>query len=430
MSRARLGLLLLLTIAAESAATRPLVANGRTPSTAVPTAAPRATAQQGVPPVRSGLAIYLMTMGPGAEVWARFGHNALWVHDSTSGQDLVYNYGAFDPNQPGFILNFVRGRPFYRLAIWPLDGTIEAYTHERRTLEVQELALPAALKAELAWTLAQNALPEHAFYRYDYYLDNCSTRVRDVLDRVLGGALRAATAGVPGEGSYRFHTQRSLTNNALYYLGIEAAFGRRAEPTLDQWAEMFLPEMVQQRVRELRVRGDDGLEVPLVSREFTLLQFDAFHVEPAPPDWSLTLLGVGLALAALIGLGGLDGATGMAGRAVLGAWSVVAGAGGLLLLFLWFATDHAMARANANVLLLSPLALALPMLLRRGRHRVATVLALATAALAILGGLLALPELLQRNREIAVLTVPPTLAAVVVALRFSRRRGPAPPAPR
>ncbi len=415
MSGARPGLGMLALVAGLLAGRHSLLAQE---AAAPPAAAPR-----------SGLAIYLMTMGPGAEVWARFGHNALWVHDSASGQDLVYNYGAFDFDQPGFVTNFVRGRPEYRLAVWPLDGTIEAYTHERRTLEVQELALPAARKAELAWALAQNALPENASYRYDYYRDNCSTRVRDILDRVLGGALRAATAGVPGEGSYRFHTQRSLTNNALYYLGIEAAFGRRTEPTLDQWAEMFLPEMVQQRVRELRVRGDDGLEVPLVSREFTLLQFDTYHVAPAPPDWSLPLLGVGLAVAALIGLGSLGGAVGVVGRVVLGAWAIIAGAGGLLLVFLWCCTDHAMASANANVLLLSPLALALPALLRRGRHPVATALAIAVAVSALVGGLLALPELLQRNREIAALAVPPTLAAVAVALRFSRRRGPVPPAP-
>lgn len=377
------------------------------------------------------LAAYLMTMGPGGPIYERFGHNAIWIHDSTTGNDLVYNFGIFDFNEPGFVWHFVQGRPRYRLAAMDLQTTFAIYRHAQRTLEVQELALPTTAKAQLAYDLAQNALPENMWYQYDYYLDNCSTRVRDVLDRVLGGALRRATEGVPADGDFRFHTQRSTASNAFYYLGIETLMGRRTDTALDQWGEMFLPAKVQQRVRELRVAGDDGRKVPLVSREATLLSFDTYAVLPAPPDWTARLLFVGGLLALVIASGLFEGGTGAAGRILAGGWGVLGAVAGLVLGYVAFFTNHVMASPNLNLLLLSPFSLALPWLLRSRRRRpLASRLAMLFLVLLWIGTAFAMVGLLQHNREIAALLALPGTAAGLVALAVSRRRVAAPPPPR
>ncbi len=400
---------------------------------AVASPSPKAPAQQAAPQQAipgPHLAVYLLTMGPGGPIWERFGHNAIWIRDSTAGTDRIYNFGMFDFAEPGFIRHFVQGRPRYRLAALSLDQTLAEYRATQRTLELQELALPIAAKARLAYDLAQNALPANAYYQYDYYLDNCSTRVRDALDRALGGALRRATEGVPAEGNYRFHTQRSTANNAFYYLGIEAMLGRRTDAPLDQWGEMFLPAKVQQRIRELRVTGDDGREVPLVSREATLLSFDTYHVLSAPPDWTPRLLFVGALLAALMATGLLSGGAGFVGRATIGVWSVVAGVAGLVLAYVAFLTNHVMASANLNLLLLSPFCLALmPLLLAHRRRPVAERLALLYLTLLWVGSAVAMVGLLQHNREIAALLVLPGTAAVWLALAINRRRAEAPPPP-
>lgn len=427
-----------------------LLAAAPSPSTALGTGAARpvgagdgpdlaavaATLRSGAPetaqqPAADPLVVYLMTMGPGELIEERFGHNAIWIRDTVAGTDRLYNFGMFSKDQQNFYWNFTKGRPQYWLDVWSLDATLRVYASRRRTVEVQELALTAAQKGELAANLAFNASPENRTYTYDYYLDNCSTRVRDALDRVLGGVLRRATEGVPAEGSFRFHTQRSITNNPWLYLGILAAMGPRADAPRDQWDEMFLPEKVQERVRELTVVGDDGREVPLVVREATLLAFDAWQVEPAPPDWTWPLLGVGLLLAAAVASGLLRGGWGVPGRVLAGVIAVTAMLGGALLLFLWWFTDHVMTDRNANVLLLSPLAVTVPVLLAgRGGSRRWQHLALVGSGLAVLGGVLGAANLWQDNREVAALVLPPLLAAIVVAVAVSRRRAAAPPLPR
>jgi hypothetical protein len=392
--------------------------------------APSASAQGG----GEALQAFLMTMGPGASIYERFGHNAIWIRDTTTGLDLVYNYGTFDFDEPGFVGRFVFGRPRYWLAVGSLDTTLRTYAYFQRDVVVQELALPAGKKAELAMRLAENLLPDNRTYTYDYYLDNCSTRVRDMLDVILGGALRQATEGTPGEGTLRFHTQRSVSNDAAMYLGILAAMGPRADAPLDQWGEMFLPAKVQERVRELTVSDSAGNQVPLVIREDTLLQVGVHAVEPTRPDWSGRLLLVGLLISIVSVTGVRRGRAGVPGRTVATLWLVTSGIAGLVLLFLWFGTDHVATRSNWNVALLNPLGLLLiPILWRRraasglGRWDVA----LGTGyALSLFVGLVAVWAGAQSTGEILALAFIPGVVTFVVALVLSLRPVPALPTPR
>ena len=144
-------------------------------------------------PPETGLTVYLMTMGPGKYVWERFGHNAIWIHDPIHGTDQTYNYGLFDFHQQNFLLRFVQGRMWYWMRGYPAQSYVESYRRANRSVWVQELEIPPGARRELQQFLEWNELPENRFYHYDYYRDNCSTRVRDALDRALGGAIRAAT---------------------------------------------------------------------------------------------------------------------------------------------------------------------------------------------------------------------------------------------
>lgn len=376
--------------------------------------------------------VLLMTMGPGASVYERFGHNAIVIRDTMAGRDWVYNYGSFDFAAPGFVGRFVEGRPRYWLAVDDWEHTLESYAYFRRRVEVQELALRPEQKAELAIRLSVNAEPANREYLYDYFRDNCSTRVRDILDQILGGALGAATHGVPGEGTLRFHMARSLTNDIAMYLGILTAMGPTADWPLDQWDEMFLPEKVQARVRELRVPDATGRMVPLVTREATVVDVDVYHVEATPPRWALRFLGAGALLAAIIMTGMFAGAAGLLGRSLAGLWAVVAGLGGVALLFLWFGTNHVATAHNWNLLTLSPLSLLLPVpLSRRKWSRWGGAAAVAVGAMALLGLILAhLPGIThQVNLEPVLLTFPPTFAAAVLVWLLNRRRATAPPLP-
>lgn len=381
----------------------------------------------------SSLTIYVMTMGPGAEVYERFGHNAIWVHDSASGRDLVYNYGTFDFRDPNLVPRFAMGRPIYWLGVNTLDETIQNYQYFKRDVEVQELDLPPMKRAEIALRLAENARPDQRNYVYDYYRDNCSTRVRDLLDSVLGGALKAATLGKHAEGTLRWHTQRSLTNDKLMYIGILTALGPSVDQPLDQWGEMFLPQKIQERLRELTVPGGDGRMVPLVKREARLLDIGEFHVASEPPDWGTLFSLIALAIMLPILTGLIPGSLGVPGRLVGAAWLVLTGAGGVVLLLLWLVTNHVAAAWNHNLLLLSPLALvAIPGVFverRRGPGAWAPRAAWFVVGSAVVGSLLAAVPSLggQWNLQLSQLTTLPTVAAAWLAIRLSPRPAAAPP---
>ena len=143
-----------------------------------------ASAQAPVPSVS------LVTYGPGQVYWERFGHNALVFRDPLSGRGTSYNYGMFDFEEADFMLNFALGRMQYQIAAEDADEEIAWYRSEGRSILEQELNLDASQVLALKAYLETNLLPENRRYPYDYFTSNCSTRIRDALDKVLGGALR------------------------------------------------------------------------------------------------------------------------------------------------------------------------------------------------------------------------------------------------
>jgi hypothetical protein len=367
------------------------------------------------PPDR--LTVYLMTMGPGKHVWERFGHNAIWIHDPAQGTDQTYNYGLFDFHQQNFLLRFVQGRMWYWMRGYPAQSYVESYRRANRSVWIQELEIPPAARRELQQFLEWNELPENRFYHYDYYRDNCSTRVRDALDQALGGVIRAATAAAPTERTYRFHTQRLTANDPPIYTGLLLALGHPVDRPISQWEEMFLPLAMREHVRSIRVTGLDGRSVPLVRSEQTLFQSTEPEPSAAPPSWTLWYLlgGLGIGGAALgLALQARTSGVARAGfLAVTWSWLVLSGLGGLVLAGLWGLTDHAAAYRNENVLQFDLLALPLIWLVTRlafGSTRFARatlVLAVAVAAISVLGLLLKfLPPFYQVNHSIIALAVP------------------------
>lgn len=377
----------------------------------------------------SDLTVYLMTFGPGRAVWERFGHNAIWIHDPTRGTDQAYNYGLFDFQQENFILRFVRGRMWYWMAGFPAESYIRQYERDNRSVWVQELNVPPPARLELQRFLEWNERPEHKFYHYDYYRDNCSTRVRDALDRVLGGAIRRQTASTLAGTTFRFHTQRLTANDPFIFTGLLLALGERVDRPITAWEEMFLPVAMRTQLRKVRVSGPGATSVPLVKSERTIFQSTAPSPPDAPPDWIMAYLAIGMAIGlAALGLGSASRAraSGRGGLVVLAAcWSLLAGVAGVILAGLWGLTDHAMAAANENLLQMNPLSLALlpllPGVLRRRRGAaLAAKVASVIAVVSLAGlGLQLLPWFQQVNGPVIALAVPAHLG-LALGLRRAR----------
>jgi len=365
----------------------------------------------------SELRVYLMTMGPGVAVWERFGHNAIWIDDSSVEPDTAYNYGLFDFQQENFLLRFIRGQMWYWMAGFPAESYVQTYVRDNRSVWLQELNLPPHARLELREFLRWNERPENRFYHYDYYRDNCSTRVRDAIDRVIGGAIEAQTASRPTGTTYRFHTQRLTANDPLVFTGLLLALGQQVDRPISAWEEMFLPLALRDHVRQVTVTGPDGARVPLVASERTLFESTAPPPPGAPPSWLHWYLLVGTVIGALAAtLGGLARRQ-VAGRLGLGVvavvWGSLGGLAGVVLAGLWAFTDHVMAYRNENLFQVNPLVLALAVLVPLGlggsgrAARWARALALGLAGLSLLGLVLqVLPGFDQVNGQVIALALP------------------------
>jgi hypothetical protein len=370
----------------------------------------------------TGLTVTLLTMGQGDLVWEKFGHNALWVHDAATGEDRVYNYGMFDFNSPGYWGRFIKGNWLYELGVHDLRTTVYNYQYFGRAVWAQQLNLTPAQERELAAFLANNALPQNREYLYDYYRDNCSTRIRDALDRVIGGRLRAATADSMTGTTYRWHSERLIVSDEPSYVGLAAGLGPAADREINAWEEMFLPFKVQEQIRAIRVPDASGREVPLVAREWTLLPAQGRAEERRdPPPATPFFMVAAVLIASVLVLTGMSAPRSAAARmgyaAVSALWLLFAGTAGVMLIGLWAFTNHQIAYRNENLLQLSPLALPLVLLVpcvaygARWAARPAWLLAAAVAALSVLGFVMQLlPGLDQRNAQIITLALPINLA--------------------
>ena len=410
-----------------------------TTPTSIPVPVPTQTstpAQTPPPPgdAPDSLRAFLVTFGPGEAVWERFGHNALWIHDPEARVDSAYHYGLFDMSEEGFLLEFVRGRMWYSMGAAPAEWLIRTYRGIGRDATVQELALTVEEVRELREFFRWNMRPGNRGYRYDYFRDNCSTRLRDAIDRVTGGTLREQLGARPAPFTYR-EQGPALLDDPFLTTGADFALGPLADQPLSMWELTFIPMWLRDELRDVSLDRENGT-VPLVTSERSLPAFGrSGPVTPGaaydrPPSNRVPyLLVLGLVIGGLfVGSAILarrptsahrpttDQRLRRLGRWGLGVggglWGLIAGFFGFFQLAIWTLTDHEFGWRNENLLQADPLAIGLAVLVplailgdRAGSA--ARRLAWLVAALSVLGLVLhPLPLTIQQNLTIIALCLP------------------------
>jgi hypothetical protein len=296
------------------------------------------------PPVR----VSLLTMGPGDELFTRFGHDALLL-EREGLPSLVYNFGMYTPESitPPRVLS---GHLRYFLNVEHYGPTLGQYRREQRSVILQRLALAPAAAERLAAALSENSKPANAAYRYDYAYDNCTTRVRDALDRALDGGLRRALGGKV-RTTYRDHALRLSVGDLGVYLAFDLGLGSPADRPLSAWDDAYLPDRLAEAVRHVKLPSG----APLVIAEEKL--FDgSWSATPTPPQRLPWFLLSGLAGGALcLVLGRRGGRPEEVALGVVAAlFGLVTGAVGLWLLLLLGTKVHPATHGNVNVLLSPP----------------------------------------------------------------------------
>jgi len=295
-------------------------------------------------PDSCGLQFSLLTCTPGEELYSSFGHSAIRLVNTENGSDIVFNYGTFDFDDPNFYSKFVRGKLLYFVSIDAFPDFMYEYQYYQRGVTEQVLNLTCAQKQQLLYALYENAREENKYYKYDFTHDNCTTRLRDILWKMLGKAPRVPPL-TPRQTSFRDLIHKYLEQNKMYWseLGIDILLGSPLDKWMTVEEDMFLPDYLMKAFDSARV---DSSYLTLDKR--TLLEGAPVSSAQAgirPVIWTSLLLVLGI----LIGYIRKPFA-----RRILTTLDVfifgVSGLIGILLLFMWLGTDHQMCRDNYNLL--------------------------------------------------------------------------------
>lgn len=292
-----------------------------------------------------GIRVSLLTCTPGDELYSTFGHSALRVTDSVSNTDIVYNYGTFNFDEPGFYSKFVRGKLMYFISAEYFDSFRAAYEFENRGITEQVLDLTCEEKERVLQFLSWNMLPANKYYKYDFTFDNCTTRLADVVEKISDSAVDFhPILSEPTTFRNAIHEYLDRNHKGWDKLGIDILLGRRLDRNMTNREAMFLPDNLMKAFDSATINGrplvldkDIILRKKYVAEEknnlnnplfifsclFVLIAFLSFS---SSPFIMRTLASFDSLLFFLFGLIGV------------------------LLLFMWWGTDHYMTKANYNLL--------------------------------------------------------------------------------
>lgn len=285
--------------------------------------------------------VSLLTVGTADELHSKFGHSAIRIEDPTIGMDLVYNYGMFDFDDPNFYLKFTRGKLNYRIARETYKQFIRIYEYENRWVKEQVLDMPNKDKKALFHFLENNLLPENRYYKYDFLFDNCATRIPDALQKATGGNLVFNEDYLKEHYTFRALIHQNLDLNSWSNFGIDLALGSVIDKEATTQEHMFLPSYVFDQLKHTKINGK-----PLVYSEEELLAQKP--VAKNSNFFSSPMFWLSFLLIIVLGITYLDYKKQARSRWLDFILFFITGAAGLLILFLWFLTDHQATKLNFN----------------------------------------------------------------------------------
>jgi hypothetical protein len=343
----------------------------------------------------SHLRVSLLTCGPGEEIWETFGHTAIRVIDSVEGTDIVYNYGTFSFGE-GFEMKFMRGKLLYYVSYYPYKEFLEEYVEAKRNVDEQVLLLDGDKKQDIYAFLKNNALEENRYYKYDFFFDNCATRIRDVFPRSLDGKFKfGATLASRERLSYR-----NIMNQYFYRVhwervGCNLLLGSPIDRIMSNEDIMFLPDFLKDGIGGATVDGKQ-----IASAPFTVLPGSEKKPAGINEPFILTMI---ILLLTLVGL--TYRPLKIIGSVMTFILLLVTGLLGCLMLFMWLGTDHQACQNNFNLLWALPTNVILAFSKKSNKSRYAVV--------GIILLLLALVFHVLRIQELPLMELLPVLLALL-----------------
>jgi len=305
----------------------------------------------------SDIRISLLTAAPGNELYTAFGHNGIRVRIDSLDYDAVYNYGTFTFDEPHFYIKFARGKMNYFLSVDSYNRFMAGYMYENRGMHEQVFELDSAQTMFMLNFLENNAKPENCYYWYNFFLDNCATRIRDLMLQTFPDMSLPETMETP---SYRSLIHRYLHEHPWGRFGIDIALGLPTDQKAGLFEQMFLPDYLFDTYSRILCNGR-----PIIKETKNIFIPDSNRppaIQPAGPITPTVVCCFILALAFLFfyvrkGSNVFD--------CVL---FFVVGLVGLLVTFLWFFTDHTNTIYNLNIIWALPTHVVMAFFLLSGRR--------------------------------------------------------------
>ena len=293
--------------------------------------------------------ISVLTCDPGNEIYSLFGHSALRLQNPVQGYDLVVNWGLFEfsENQFDFGYDFAKGRLKYFMGLQSATNFMEEYKGSRRGIREQILNLNKEEKFKLISLIENNYKPENRNYKYEFFYDNCSSRIRDLLKTVFNEEIKFHSSSKSNKFTFREIIDEYLKYNPWLELGIDLVLGKKIDVLVNNENLMFLPENVEQILDSTYVKNNE-VQKKIVLSKNTLINSNIKKDDlKSIKIYSWIILSITMLLLIINE------------ERLFNYWSVinlfVVGTLGLVLLFMWFGTDHSGTKMNLNLLWASPL---------------------------------------------------------------------------
>ncbi|MFO8236396.1 MAG: DUF4105 domain-containing protein [Bacteroidales bacterium] len=337
--------------------------------------------------------ISLITCSPGTqELYAYFGHSAFRVKDTSTNTDIIFNYGVFDFDTPNFYWKFIQGKLKYELAIQPTYHFFQMYANEGREVKEEKLLLTAEEKKDVLNYLEWNYKPENRYYTYDFFYDNCSSKIWDVVKSQLHTDYECNIDNYE-EKTFRQMLHEYLENATWIYFGIDIALGLPADKTADFEEQMFLPDYLSQNMslvsREDTISGKRGIldKENIVIRKQEKEQNEVMLGNIMNPVLIAWMLFIGVVLLTFFGKYNFK-------RWFDVIFFSLSGLLGVFFLFLWVGTDHTAMNANMDMLWANPFSILFVITFIRQRTRLIQVFTflLLISVLVLLVGWFFLPQ--------------------------------------
>jgi hypothetical protein len=287
------------------------------------------------------LEIELITVGAGPYYWSAFGHSAIRIRQQQ--QDYTYGFGYFDFEDDDFFIKFAKGETQYFLGIQEAATELNEYQQEGRAIWTQELDLSTAQKLKLIKKLDFLSLAENRYYHYDYFLNNCTSRIKDILDEVTDGEISRQQKGVQTSLSWNDLTFPAR-NQTWMNLGIAMGYGIPAYINRDQWQLSVFPERFSDDLQNIKTQTQwNKPKVNYYQPAVDEARFNQYSFVKTHYAMLLSVL--------IISLGMLFK---FSRKTSVYFWLILQSLLGVALLMLWFLTKHTVTAYNINVLLFVP----------------------------------------------------------------------------